>query len=190
MAPRIALLLIFWLLATGLCVAYVAITTGPGPLAFSSRQDDLQRLRDRPLRSWGPYLPRRVPSGKVPESTVALAPPLLEQPTTKSIQQPKQRAHVPRAEGKVPYSPEHNPAAQVESPASTEPALLGADGVESPLKRSAAPAAKSKPTAKLSEKRKKMAERSARKSRISQRKGSRGLGLFALSGDFGRPRGY
>src|SRR5688572_17027083 len=94
MAPtNVLLLFCFWLLAGAVCITYLAVTTGPVPTGLSvSRQDDLQRLRDRPLSSWGPYLPRRVPTGKVPENTVAKAPPLgPEQPTVKSFGERKQR---------------------------------------------------------------------------------------------------
>ena len=198
MAPtNVLLLFFFWLLAAAFCVTYLAVTTRPVPtgLSVSSRQDDLQRLRDRPLRSWGPYLPRHVPNGKVPETTVAKAPPLgPEPPTVKSFEETKQRTlDVAGAERKVPYSSERNRAAQVESPASTESALLGAQDEEvgSPLKRSAAPAAKSKPTVKLSGTKKKVvAEQAPRKSRFARRRGGRSLGLLALSSDFGRPQGY
>jgi hypothetical protein len=208
MVSRNVSLLIFWLLATAICVAYVVLTTGPSPRGFSvsSRQDDL-RLRDRPLRSWGPYLRRRIPDGKVPETAIAKAPPPLSEHTTiKSFVEPKQRTlevkapppvsetiksfaepkprtpELPPPVRKVPYSPD-NPAAEVG-------ALLGAEDeqLEPPLKRSAARAENSKPTAKLSGRKKKViAERAPQKSRFARRRGGRGLGLFALSGDFGRP---
>jgi hypothetical protein len=221
MVSRNASLLIFWLMATAICAAYVALTTGPLPRGFSvsSRQDDLQRLRDRPLRSWGPYLPRRVPSGKVPETAIAKAPPpLSEHATIKSFAEPKQRTPdvkapppvsehatingfeepkprtpaIPRAERKVPYSPD-NPAAEVGAQQSTESALLGAEDeqLEPPLKRNAARAGTSKLTPKLSGAKKKViAEQAPRKSRFARRGGGRALGLFALSGDFGRPTQY
>jgi hypothetical protein len=87
-STRNALLLSFWLLATAICSAYVAVTTGPSPRVLVS--DDLQRFRDRPLRSWG--LPRRVPSGRVPETAIAKAPPSSsEQIPIKSFVQPKRR---------------------------------------------------------------------------------------------------
>jgi hypothetical protein len=169
---------------------------GPVPTGLSvSRQDDLQRLRDRPLSSWGPYLPRRVPTGKVPENTVAKAPPLgPEQPTVKSFGERKQRTlDVAGTERKVPYSSERNRAAQVESPEATESALIGAEDerLELPFKRSAAKAGQSKPTVKLSRTKKKVvAEQAPRKNRFARHRGGRGLGLFALSSDFGRPQGY
>lgn len=195
MAPTSVLLLFFfWLLAAAFCVTYLAVTTGPVPtdLSVSSRQNDLQRLRDRHLRSWGPNLPRRVPNGKVPETTVAKAPPLgPERPAVKSFEEPKQRTlDVTGAERKFP---ERNRAAQVGSPESTESALLGAEDerLEPPFRRSAARAGKSEPTVKLSGTKKKVvAERASQKSRFARRRGGRGLGLFALSGDFGRPQGY
>ena len=197
MAPtKVLVLFFFCLLAAAFCVTYVAVTTGPVPagLSVSSRQDDLHRLRDRPLRSWGPYLPR-VPNGKVPETTVAKAPPLgPEPPTVKSFEQPTQRTlGVAGAERKFPYSSERNRAAQVEWPESTESAVLGAadERLEPPFKRSAARAGKSKPTVKLSGAKKKVvAEQTSRKSGFARRRGVRGLGLFALSGGFGQPQGY
>jgi hypothetical protein len=196
MAPsNVLLLFFFWLLAAAFCVTYLAVTTRPVPtgLSVSSRQDDLQRSRDRPLRSWGPYLPRRVPNGKVPETTIAKAPPLgPERPTLKSFEELKQRTlDVAGAERKVPYSSERKRAAQVEE--STQSALLGAEDarLEPPFKRSAARAGQSKPTVKLSGAKKKVvAEQAPRKSRFARRRGGRGLGLFALAGDFGRPQGY
>jgi hypothetical protein len=198
MAPsNVLLLFFFWLLAAAFCVTYLAVTTRPVPtgLSVSSRQDDLQRSRDRPLRSWGPYLPRRVPNGKVPETTIAKAPPLgPERPTLKSFEELKQRTlDVAGAERKVPYSSERNRAARGESPASTESALVGAEDerLEPPFKRSAARAGKSNPTVKLSGTKKKVvAEQAPRKSRFARDRGGRGLGIFALSGDFGRPKGY
>ena len=218
MAPRnVLLLFFFWLLAAAFCVTYVAVTTGPVPtgLSGSSRQDDLQRLRDRPLRSWGPYLPRRVPSGKVTETAIAKAPtPPLERRTITNFEETKQRTaevkapppvsetnksfaepklrtpELPPAERKVPSSAD-NPAAEVGG--STESALLGveAEQLESRLKRSTARTGKAKLTPKLSGAKKKViAVRAPRKSQFARRRGGHGLGLFALSGDFGRPQGY
>lgn len=218
MAPKnVLVLFFFWLLAAAFCLTYVAVTTGPVPtgLSVSSGQDDLQRLRDRPLRSWGPYLPRPVPSGKVPETAIAKAPtppsehrtitnfketkqgtlevkappPVSE--TNKSFAEPKLRTpELPPAEREVLSSPD-NPAAEVG--VSTESALLGveAEQLESRLKRSAARTGEAKLTPKLSGARKSViAVRAPRKSRFAPRRGGRGLGLFALSGDFGRPQGY
>ena len=218
MAPRnVLLLFIFWLLAAAFCVTYVAVTTRPVPtgLSVSSRQDDLQRLRDRPLRSWGPYLPRRVPSGKVTETAIAKAPtPPSEPRTITNFEETKQRTlevkapppvsetnksfaepklwtpELPPAERKVPSSPD-NPAAEVGG--STESAVLGveAEQLESRLQRNAARTGKAKLTAKLSGAKKKViAVRAPRKSRFARPRGGRGSGLFALSGDFGRPQGY
>ena len=194
MAPRNLLLLIFWLLAASLCVTYVAVTTVPVPTGVAvSSQVDLQRLRDRPLRCCDPYLPRLIPRGKVPEIAIAKAPPLgPEQPTSKSFAKPKQRTlEVPRAEQKVSYSLERNPADQVEAQESTKSALLGAKQLKPTLQRSAPRAGKSKPIAKLSGTKKKViAERAPRNSRFARRQGGRRLGLFALSGDFVRPSRY
>jgi hypothetical protein len=185
-------LLLFWLLAAASCVTYVAMTTEPEPPSFglSTQQNDLQRFRDRPLCAWGPYLPRLLPRGELPQTAIAKAPPLgSESPTSTSLQEPKQQiVEAPQAKRQVPYPPEGNPAAQVAS--STRSALLGAED-EPPkldLKRNTSTAGKPKPTAKLSSTKKKViAEWATRKSRFAGRgKGGRGLGLFALSGDFGR----
>ena len=215
MAPRnVLLFFFFWLLAAAFCVTYVGVTTGPVPtgLSISSRQDDLQRLRDRSLRSWGPYLPRRVPSGKVPETAIAKAPtPPSERRTITNFEETKQRTlevkapppvsetnksfaepnlrtpELPPAERKVPSSPD-NPAAEVGG--STESAVLGVEAqqLESRLQRNAARTGKAKLTAKLSRAKKKViAVRAPRKSRFARPRGGRGLGLFALSGDFRRP---
>ena len=221
MVSRNVSLLILWLLATAICVAYVALTTGPSPRGFSvsSRQDGLQCLPDRPLRSWGPYLPRCIPMGKVLETAIAKAPPpLLEHTTIQSSVEPKRRtlavqAPLPMAEHetikdftetrvrapgrpptgrKVPYSPK-NPAAEVGTQQSTESALLSAEAeqLEPPLKRSATGAGKGKLSAQLSGAKKKViAERAPRKNRAARRGGGRGLGLFALTGDYGRPTQY
>src|SRR5665809_6025 len=83
MAPRNVLLLTFWLLAAAICVTYVAVRQEPVQpgLSISAQHDDLQRLRDRPLGSWGPYLPRPVLSKEMPRTAIAKAPPLgSEQP--------------------------------------------------------------------------------------------------------------
>ena len=189
-------LLLFWLLAAVSCVTYVAMTTEPEPPSFglSTQQNDLQRFRDRPLRAWGPYLPRLLPGGEMPQTAIAKAPPIgSERSATTTFQKPKPRiVEAPQAKRQVPYPPQGNPAAQVAS--STRSALLGAED-EPPkrdLNRKASTAGKPQPTPKLSSTRKKViAEWAPPKSQIARRgKGGRGLGLFALSGDFGRLSGY
>jgi hypothetical protein len=187
MALRLGLLLSFWLIATSLCVSYVALTTRPALFGLSSENDDLLRFRDRPLRSWGPYLPRRVPSREVRSSTLPLAQPLAKQAAITKTPQPKLRVPIPPAERKLDSS-ERNVAAHADTPMPTIPAeaaLLGAGEhrLEPALKPSAPKVGKAT-RAKPSGTKKKVAKRASRKSRGFAR--GRGVGLFALSGDFGR----
>ena len=189
MAPRNVLLLTFWLLAAAICVTYVAVRQEPVQpgLSISAQHDDLQRLRDRPLGSWGPYLPRPVLSKEMPRTAIAKAPLGSEQPTIKRLEKPKQRVvEVPKVERMVPYSSEPSPVAQAKSRKRSQKALLGAENEQLVLERTPAKVEKPKPTARLYGARKKViAERP--KSGFAGRGGRRGLGLFALSGDFGRP---
>lgn len=190
MAPRNVLLLTFWLLAAAICVTYVAVRQEPVQpgLSISAQHDDLQRLRDRPLGSWGPYLPRPVLSKEMPRTAIAKAPPLgSEQPIIKRLEKPKQRVvEVPKVERMVPYSSEPSPVAQAKSRKRSQKALLGAENEQLVLKRTPAKVEKPKPTARLYGARKKVIAEGP-KSGFAGRGGPRGLGLFALSGDFGRP---
>lgn len=187
MAPRNVLLLTFWLLAAAICVTYVAVRQEPVQpgLSISAQHDDLQRLRDRPLGSWGPYLPRPVLSKEMPRTAIAKAPPLgSEQPIIKRLEKPKQRVvEVPKVER---YSSEPSPVAQAKSRKRSQKALLGAENEQLVLKRTPAKVEKPKPTARLYGARKKVIAEGS-KSGFARRGGGRGLGLFALSGDFGRP---
>jgi len=155
---------------------------------LSARQDDLQPLRDRPC-VLGARISRPVPSTKVPGTAIAEATPVSEHTTIKSFEPKPRTPEIPRAELKAPYSPD-NSAAQVEAQQSTQSALHGSeDELAEPVTAPSVPrAGKSKPTAKLSvTKQKVIAEQVPRKSRFARRRGGRGLGLFALSGEFGRP---
>ena len=191
MAPRNVLLLTFWLLAAAICVTYVAVRrepVAPG-LSISAQHVDGQRLRDRPLGSWGPHLPRPVLSKEMPRTAIAKAPPLgSEQPTIKRFEKPKQRFVEKRT---VPYFSEPSPVARAASRKRTQEALLGAEDEQLAPVRTTPKAGKPKPTAKLASARKKViAEGVPRKSGFARRGRGRGLGLFALSGDFGRPTRY
>ena len=189
MAPRNVLLLTFWLLAAAICVTYMAVGREPVPPghSISAQHDDLQRLRDRPLGSWGPYLPRPVLSKEMPRTAIAKAPPLgSEQPTIKRLEKPKQRVvEVPVVERMVPYSSEPSPVAQAKSRKRSQKALLGAKNEQLALKRTPAKVEKPKPTARLYGARKKVIAEGHRAGLRDV--GKVGLGLFALSGDFGRP---
>src|SRR5665809_63561 len=140
MAPRNVLLLTFWLLAAAICVTYVAVRQEPVQpgLSISAQHDDLQRLRDRPLGSWGPYLPRHVLSKEMPRTAIAKAPPLgSEQPIIKRLE--KQRVvEVPKVERMVPYSSEPSPVAQAKSRKRSQKALLGAENEQLVLERTPA----------------------------------------------------
>ena len=190
MAPRDVLLLTFWLLAAAICVTYVAVSQEPVQpgLSISAQHDDLQRLRDRPLGSWGPYLPRPVLSKEMPRTAIAKAPPLgSEQPIIKRLEKPKQRVvEVPKAERMVPYFSEPSPVAQAKSRKRYQKTLLGAENEQLVLKRTPAKVEKPKPTARLYGARKKVIAEGPKRG-FARRGGGRGLGLFALSGDFGRP---
>jgi hypothetical protein len=192
MAPRNVLLLTFWLLAAAICVTYVAVRQEPGPpgLSISAQHDDLQRLRDRPFGSWGTYLPRPIISKQVP-TAIAKAPSLGgEQSTITNFQKPKRPfVEVANLEPAVPSSSEPSPLAPAASGKPTQENSLGVDNKQLAAKSFPARAGKLESTARLPSERKKLiTER--RKSRIARREAGRGLGLFALSGDFGRPTGY
>jgi hypothetical protein len=188
MAPRNVLLLTFWLLAAAICVTYVAVRQEPGPrgLSIAAQQDDLQRLRDRPFGSWGNYLPRPIISKQVP-TAIAKAPSLGgEQSTPTNFQKPKRLVvEVAKLEPAVPSSSEPSPPA-----ASGKPTQENSPGVDNKkLAVKTFPARAGKPTATLPSARKNLiTER--RKNRLARREAGRGLGLFALSGDFGGPTRY
>ena len=190
MALRNSLLLIYWLLAVAISVTYVALRQEPVPpgLSVSSQHDDVQGLLDRPLGSWGTYLPRPILSKEAP-TAIAKAPSLgWEQPTITNPQKPKQRiVELPKIEPTVPSEP--RPIAQPASPKRIQKALFDAETKQLALNPPPAKAGKPKPTAKLPSARQKMIAE-GRMSRSARRGGGRGLGLFALSGDFGRRQGY
>jgi hypothetical protein len=162
------------------------VTTELGPPALSSQEDNLQRSRDRPLRSWGPYLPRHIPSWKVPDSTAALA--RLEEPAQQA--KPSRAAESQPQLAKQPAPPLET---QPESSEIIDPALVITkdDQFEPALQRIAPRAHKPKLASKhLRSKKKVTAERASRKGRWSARRAKRrGVGLFALSRDFG-PAAY
>jgi hypothetical protein len=190
MAPRNVLLLTFWLLAAAICVTYVAVRQEPGPrgLSIAAQQDDLQRLRDRPFGSWGTYLPRPIVSKQVP-TAIAKAPSLGgEQSTPTNFQKPKRLVvEVAKLEPAVPSSSEPSPPAASGKP--TQENSPGVDNKKLAVKTFPARAGKLEPTATLPSARKNLiTER--RKSRLARREAGRGLGLFALSGDFGGPTRY
>jgi hypothetical protein len=190
MAPRNVLLLTFWLLAAAICVTYVAVRHEPGPrgLSISAQHDDLQRLRDRPFGSWGTYLPRPIISKQIP-TAIAKAPSLGgAQSTITNFQKPKRPVvEVAKLEPAVPSS-EPSPLAPAASGKPTQENSLGIENKQA-VKSFPARAGKLEPTAKLPSARKKLiTER--RKSRLARRDAGRGLGLFALSGDFGGPTRY
>jgi hypothetical protein len=190
MAPRNVLLLTFWLLAAAICVTYVAVRQEPGPrgLSIAAQQDDLQRLRDRPFGSWGTYLPRPIISKQVP-TAIAKAPSLGgEQSTLTNFQKPKRPVvEVANLEAAVPSSSEP-PLAPAASGKRTQENSLG-ENKQLAVKSFVPRAGKLEPTATLASARKNMiTER--RKSRLARREAGRGLGLFALSDDFGGPTRY
>ena len=191
MAPRNVLLLTFWLLAAAICVTYVAVRQEPGPrgLSIAAQQDDLRRLRDRPFGSWGTYLPRPIISKQVP-TAIAKAPSLGgEQSTLTNFQKPKRPVvEVANLEAAVPSSSEP-PLAPAASGKPTQENSLGVENKQLAVKSFVPRAGKLEPTATLPSARKNLiTER--RKSRLARREAGRGLGLFALSGDFGGPTRY
>jgi hypothetical protein len=188
-----------WTLGAAVYVSYAANSTKPvGPgFKVSAQVDKLQRLRDRPLRSWGPYLPRPLPSGSPSQATIAEAPTLgSQQPRIKIIRETQERiVEAPQAEPSVSHSPERRPTRPMESADATQSALLGAedDPPKLAVKQSLPKAEKPKQFAKLTKASKQfVAERQPQpRRRIGLRGGGRrGLGLFALSGDFGPDKGY
>jgi hypothetical protein len=186
MAPVSVSLLSLWILAAAISVTYLALrseTIPPGVRVSS--QHNVQGLLDRPAGSWGTYLPRPIIS-KVPNA-IAQAPSLGgEQSTTTSFQKPKRPVvEVPA----VPSSLERDPVAPAASRKRTQEDSLGVETKQLAVKSIPAKAGKFEPTAKLPSARSKViTER--QKSRFARRGAGRGLGLFALSGDFGRRPGY
>jgi len=159
-------------------------------MSVASRQDDVQGLLDRPLGSWGTYLPRPIISKQVP-AAIAKAPSLGgEQSTITNFQTPKQPVvNVPKVAAAVPSSSEPDLVAPAASGKPTQENSLGVENKQLAVKSFPAIAGKLEPTAKLPSARKKLiTER--RKSRLARRELGRGLGLFALSGDFGGPTRY
>jgi hypothetical protein len=193
MAPRNVLLLTFWLLAAAICVTYVAVGQEepvPTSLSISAQHDDLQRLRDRPSGSWGTYLPRPIISKQIP-TTIAKAPSLGgEQSTITNFEKSKRPVvEVAKLEPAVPSSSEPIPLSPAASRKPTQVDSLGVENKQLAVKSIPTKAGKLEPTAKLPSARKKLiTER--RKSRLARREAVGGLGLFALSGDFGRPTSY
>ena len=114
MALQNVLLLTFWLLAAAISVTYVSVRPEKVPpgLSVSSQHDDVQGLRNRPLGSWGTYLPRPILSKEAP-TAVAKAPSLGgEQSTITNFQKPKRPVvEVPKVEPAVPSSSEPDPVA-------------------------------------------------------------------------------
>jgi hypothetical protein len=188
MAPQNVLLLTFWLIATAISVTYV--TLRPEPVlpgrSVSSQQEDVQGLRDRPLGSWGTYLPRPILSKEAP-TAVAKAPSLGREPPVPFQKVPI--VPVPKVEPTVPHPSEPSAVAEAASQKRAHDALFGAENEQLALKSIPAKASKPKPTAQLPSARKKVITE-VRKRRFARRGGDRGLGLFALSGDFGRRQGY
>jgi hypothetical protein len=185
MASQNFLLLTSWLLAAAISVTYVALRSEPVKPGFSisSQQDDA--TRDRPLGSWGTYLPRPILRTDTP-AAVAKAPALgWEQPAIASFQK-QDVVEVPKVEPTVPHPSQPSAAAEAAQKRAQE-ALLGAENEQLALKSIPAKAPKS--TAKLPSARKKVITE-GRKRRFARRGGGLGRGLFALSGDFGRPTSY
>ena len=190
MAPRNVLLLTFWLLAAAICVTYVAVRqeSGPRGLSISAQHDDLQRLRDRPFGSWGTYLPRPIISRQVP-AAIAKAPSLGGEQSTITNFQKRLVVEVAKLEPAVPSSSEPSPLSPAASGKPTQENSLGVENKQLAVKSIPAKAGKLEPTAKLPSARKKViTER--RKSRLARHEAGRGLGLSALSGDFGGPPSY
>ena len=96
---------------------------------------------------------------------------------------------VPKVGPTVPYTSEPSAVAEAASQKRAHDALFGAENEQLALKSIPAKASKPKPTAQLPSARKKVITE-VRKRRFARRGGDRGLGLFALSGDFGRRQGY
>jgi hypothetical protein len=187
MAPQYVLLLTFWLLATAVSVTYVTLRPQPPGRSVSPyQQDDVPGLRDRPLDSWGPYLPRIV--SKEARTAVAKAPSLGREPPTITKHQQQPVVQLPKVERTIPHTSEPSAAAEAASQKRAQEALFGAENEQLALKSIPSEGWKSKPTAKLPSARKK-AITEGRKRRFARRGGDRGLGLFAL-GDFGRRQGY
>jgi len=182
MAPRNVLLLTFWLLAAAICITYVGVRQEPvAPGLLVSSREDVQISRDRPLGSWGSFLPRPVLTNNMPHPT----PPLgSDQPTVKHVQERQPVVE----ERTAPYSSESSPVAQAVPPKRTQEALLGAENEQLAPARTSPKLGKLKPSAKLANSPKMSTEGVSRKSRFARRERGRGLGLFALSGDFGPAR--
>jgi hypothetical protein len=183
MAPRNVLLLTFWLLAAAICITYVGVRREPvAPGLLVSSREDVQISGDRPLGSWGSYLPRPVLTNNMPHPT----PPLgSDQPTVEHVQEPKQPVVEERT---APYSSESSPVAQAVPPKRTQEALLGAENEQFAPARTSPKSGKPKPSGKLAHSPKISTEGFSWKSRFARRERGRGLGLFALSGDFGPTR--
>ena len=187
MAPPYVLLLTFWLVATAIGVTYVSVRPQPPGLSGSSSQhDDVPGLRNRPLGSWGPYLPRPIVS-KEARTAVAKAPSLGREPPTITKHQQQPVVQLPKVERTVPHTSEPS-SAEAASQRRAQEALFGAENEQLALKSIPPKAWKAKPTAKLPSARKKVITE-VRKRRFARRGGDRRVGLFAL-GDFGRRQGY
>ena len=188
MAPQYVLLLTFWLIATAISVTYVSVRPQPPGLSgFSSQQDDVPVLRDRPLGSWGPYLPRPLVNKESPTAIAKAPSPGREPPTiTKHQQQPV--LQLPKVERTAPQTSAPSAAAEAVSQKRAQEALFGAENEQLAPKSTPPKAWKAKPTAKLPSARKKVITE-VRKRRFARRGGDRGIGLFAL-GDFGPRQGY
>jgi hypothetical protein len=158
-------LLLCWLVAAALCVAYVTDTGRRTGLELSALS--LQH-RDRPLRSWGPYLPREVTKRTTSPKAIAEAPHL-------GVQNSRQRVI------KTP----HPPAAPLEVP-------TGSGGAEDDhgalnLKPTGSKLLKPKAMTKLPDPRNKVAKGPSPNKERSARRGKGGnQGLWALSRDPGR----
>jgi hypothetical protein len=187
MTPRNVSLLTLGLLAAALCVTYVTVRPEPSPqgLRTPSPQGDIQILRDRPVGSWGHYLPRPILSKQSP-TAIAETPLGSEQSTIEQFEKPKQVVEAPKEQRAAPYSSEPSRVARAPTPKRSGQALFAEDTEQLVPKRTPAKVGKPTPTTKLDgAPKKKLA--GAPESRLARSATNRGLGLFALSADFGRP---
>jgi hypothetical protein len=134
--------------------------------------------------SWGAYLPPIL--SKQSPSAIAKTPLASEQATIERFEKPRQVVEAPKEQRTAPYSPEPNRVARAPTPKRSEKALLAEDTENLVTKQTPATVGNPRPIAKLdATPKKKLAE--APESRLARSATNRGLGLFALSADFGRP---
>jgi hypothetical protein len=192
---RNLLLFSIWLFIAATCSLYASLTTRHTQFRLDDFKSSAGRV-DAQLRAWDPYLPRPYVK-RLPEASVAavagvgaLKQPSTEQSIAVAALEPPTSLHPGRLvettkpnldvadNGKLGENPSQSASGEA-SPANRGPSVLSDNSKKKPgTLNEAAPNAKKVVRAKQ------LARTPPRKLRRS------GLGLFALSGDFGRRGGF